>query len=102
MALGQGLSEGDAGLALGGAGAMALAGSERDVVERAQDGDRWSDIEASYDRASLYSTLGAVGMGVGVAGAAAVLALHFLGSDDGPVGTQLVLAPSGVVVGGRW
>ena len=89
-------------VAAGGSVLLIMAGSERDLVEGAEDGARWDELQQSYDRVSLYSTLGLVGMGVGLAGAATLLTLHFLGGDESPVEPTVALGPTGLVLGGRW
>ncbi len=73
---------GSAAVAVVGVVLLALAQADIATVENVSDGGRWSDIEAAYDRAPVLSTVGAILLGVGVAGAALGVVLLVTGDGE--------------------
>ena len=72
-------------VAIGGIVLLVAAGSAASDVEDAQAGTPWSEVESSYDSAGTLSTIGGIGLGVGVVAAAVgvvLLATSGGGSDE--------------------
>lgn len=69
-------------IAIAGAVLLVLAQSDVSTVENAKKGASWDDVESAYNRAPVLSTLGAVGLGAGLAGVAAGLYWEFSAAGD--------------------
>jgi hypothetical protein len=95
-------------LLLGGSGAVAITGgvllglalSDKSTVEHA-NGKTLAEIESAHDRVPVLSSVGAVMLGVGLAGAGATLGWLLLGDrDESRPSTTLWLGPASVQVRG--
>jgi hypothetical protein len=87
--------------AVGGAVMLAVALGDIAKVEEAKPNTRWYEVEASYDRAPMLSTVGSILIGVGAAGALGGLIWHASEGDDANE-IALQLAPTGVKLRGSW
>jgi hypothetical protein len=81
---------------------LGVALSDKAELEGASQGDfYWAEVEDTYDRVPVFSTIGAIMIGVGAAGIGAGLAWKFWPSEEtAPV--ALTPAPNGVVMTGKF
>jgi hypothetical protein len=95
-------------LVAGGAALVAAAGgvlvglAQADIaaVEGAPMDSSWSSVQAAYERAPTFSTIGFAMAGVGAAGL--VLGVVILLSGDGTQESPVALGPGGLLVAGRF
>jgi hypothetical protein len=88
-------------LAIGGGVLLAIGVDEVNTIENAADGTVWTDVASSLDRAPIFTGVGAVVLGLGIAGTitgATLLALY------GGEGTWLEVSvlPGGLSARGRF
>lgn len=91
------------GGALGATGSVLLAIGLKDVskVEDAEDGTLWSDIESSRERAPILTSVGAAGIGAGLASAALGLWLLQRRPRAERDTVDVALSPYGISLRGR-
>lgn len=89
---------GGAALAAGGAVSLGVALAERADLESLDPPRPWPEIEEQYDRVPILSTVGFIGMGVGVALATAGVIWVLAGSADT---AEVALRPAGLEIRGR-
>ncbi|HKP61143.1 MAG TPA: hypothetical protein VJV78_30640 [Polyangiales bacterium] len=74
---------------------LAVAIADKSKIENAPpDEQYWTEVESAYDRVPVYSTAGAIMLGVGAAGVAAGLAWKFWPDDDERASLRVV--PNGL------
>jgi tetratricopeptide (TPR) repeat protein len=88
-------------IAIAGAVLLVLAQNDVSTVEDAKMGSHWDDVESAYDRAPVLSTLGAVGLGAGLAGVAAgvyweISAVHDASASEHAAALRLRMSPAGM------
>jgi Tetratricopeptide repeat/PEGA domain len=79
---------------------LGVALSDKSDIENTPQGSRsWSDVEGTYDRVPVLSTIGGIMIGVGAAGVAAGLAWKFWPDESGAATAALQPLPGGMKLG---
>lgn len=88
-------------IAIAGAVMLVLAQNDVSKVEHAKMGTTWDEVQSAYDRAPVLSTIGAVGLGAGLAGVAAgvyweLSAAHDASATEHASALRLRMSPTGL------
>ncbi len=88
-------------LAVGGGVVLAVGVDEINTIENAADGTVWADVAGSLDRAPILTGVGAVVLGLGVAGTIAGATLLALYGSEG-TWLEVSVLPTGISARGRF